>query len=136
LNQFDFNRPAHGAYAPGRPKKQFHDAARAKLRLLAGALQLPPDSFEIRSNKAGNAVSGEVTLHGEQLYLHAGQEGFGERLYQLYFRACNGRQDYTGGRNHFAPLEMLNRPHDLGRLITRVLRLPPPVETLPLLKRL
>ena len=138
MDHFDFNQPAHGAYAPGRPKRRFHDADRARLKRLAAALELPPGSYEIRSNKGGNAVSGEVTLHGEWLYLHAGQSvgpGAGCGLpYQLYFRACKGRQDH-GGSNCFAPLDMLNRPDELAGLIARLIggKAPP---QLPLIERM
>lgn len=68
-------------------KAAFHTAARAFLK----GLGIPGD---IRSNKGGPAVSGEVTLHGDSVYiqLSADSEWF-------FFRTCKGRKDYTGGRN-------------------------------------
>jgi hypothetical protein len=119
MSDFDFQRPARGAYAPGTPKKLFHDAARRQLKLLAQALQLPPGSYEIRSNKAGIAVSGEVTLHGERIYVQAGQ---GAIQLGLLFRNCNGQKDYIGGFNCWTPLNDLNQPAELARLIKRRLK--------------
>src|SRR3546814_7738569 len=39
------------------------------MRRLADALALDEGSFDIRSNKGGPAVSGEVTLHGEDVWV-------------------------------------------------------------------
>jgi hypothetical protein len=54
---------------------------------LARALQLPEGSYEIRSSKGGNTVSGEVTLHAEHVYEQACQNRLG-----LLFRSCRGPQ--------------------------------------------
>lgn len=35
----------------------------------------------------------------------------------ILIRTCKGRRDYVGGRNHFAPLSMLD---DLSALASRV----------------
>lgn len=48
-------------------KTAFHNEAKRALRALANHLGLAPDSYNLRSNKAGPAVSGEVTLHTETL---------------------------------------------------------------------
>ena len=37
----------------------------------------------------------------------------------ILFRSCEGRRDYTGGRNHFASLDLLHRSSELARLIRR-----------------
>jgi hypothetical protein len=37
----------------------------------------------------------------------------------ILFRRCEGRHDYTGGRNNFASLDLLHRPAELARLIRR-----------------
>jgi hypothetical protein len=59
---FDFLKPvAYDADA----KDAFHRNARRQLKLLAAALGLPPAKFDLRSNKAGIAVSGEITLHAD-----------------------------------------------------------------------
>lgn len=50
-------------------KRAFHRAARERLHSLAQALQLAPNSYDIRCNRGGPAVSGEIILHHEQLYI-------------------------------------------------------------------
>ncbi len=88
-------------------KQRFHTAARAQLRLLAQALGFPPGSFDLRSNVAGVAVSGEITLHCDTVYIQVSQSSMGPENGVL-IRTCEGRRDYTGGRNHFAPLRLLD----------------------------
>jgi hypothetical protein len=88
-------------------KQKFHRLAATKLRALAVELALPASSYEVRSNKAGDAVTGEVTLHGEQVYVQVtGLQG-------ILARTCKGRRDYGGGRNHWLPLSLLD---DVPRL--------------------
>lgn len=60
-----FKRCAHDS----AQKRSFHIAGMKRLRMLAEALGFKPDSFDIRSNAAGIAVSGEVILHHENLYV-------------------------------------------------------------------
>ena len=62
------------------------------------------------------AVSGEVILHAEHLYVHASQPATGTDT-GVMFRTCEGRCDYTGGRNHFASLDLLHTPARLARRI-------------------
>lgn len=47
------------------------------LRRLAEALALQPAAFDLRFNKGGIAVSGEVTLHGDELYSCSTVESIG-----------------------------------------------------------
>lgn len=88
-------------------KRRFHTTAHSRLKKLATELGLAPGSFDIRSNKAGMAVSGEVTLHHDRAYIQVGQfrlsSGHG-----ILIRTCNGRKDYSGGPNHFVALPMLD----------------------------
>ena len=63
---FDFRKRV--AY-DGDAKEAFHRTARRQLKLLAAALGLPTGGFDLRSNKGGIAVSGEVTLHADHLYV-------------------------------------------------------------------
>ena len=88
-------------------KQRFHTAARARLRQLAVALRLPAGSFDLRSNKAGVAVSGEITLHHEAVYIQVSQSALGGGM-GILIRACRGRRDYTGGTNNWAPLALLD----------------------------
>jgi hypothetical protein len=114
---FDFrNRVAYDDDA----KRQFHHHARRQLRLLAAALGLAPGAFDLRSNQGGIAVSGEITMHSETIYVQACQAATGHDSGVL-FRTCEGRKDYTGGRNNFASLDLLNDPSQLARIIRAAL---------------
>lgn len=110
---FDFRRTV--AYdAPA--KRAFHLRARSQLKELAAALGLQPGAYDLRSNQGGIAVSGEVTLHADELYVQTSQPATGHDTGVL-FRTCEGRRDYHGGPNNFASLDLLNRPQDLAARI-------------------
>ncbi len=82
-------------YAPD-VKRRFHSTARARLRQLANELRLPTGSYDLRSNQGGIAVSGEITLHHEAVYIQVSQSALGGGMGVL-IRTCRGRRDYTGG---------------------------------------
>lgn len=103
------------SYEPDR-KRRFHTVARARLRRLAAQLGFSPASFDLRSNQGGIAVSGEITLHHERVYVQVCQPATRANT-GILIRTCEGRRDYTGGRNHFAPLSMLD---DIPALAARV----------------
>jgi hypothetical protein len=107
-------------------KRTFHSEGRIAMRRLAEVLGLEADSYEVRSNKGGPAVSGEVTLHGEEVYvqLSLGAMGVGR---EILFRRCRGRKDYTGERNHFASIAELLAPDRFADRLRRELALSPPV---------
>jgi hypothetical protein len=109
------------AYVSPREKRRWHAQAAAKLRALAAALELDPGTYDIRSNYGGIAVSGECTLHGEHVYIQASQPAFSDGTTGVLFRRCNGRKDYTGQRNHFASLDLLNNTEALAIKIERCL---------------
>jgi len=110
---FDFGKPvAYDEHA----KRLFHSRARSQLRRLATALDLSPGSYDLRSNRAGIAVSGEITLHTERLYVQVSQSVMGDAN-GILFRTCKGRKDYVGGSNNFASLDLLNRPEELAQRI-------------------
>jgi hypothetical protein len=110
---FDFRRPV--AYDAGR-KRVFHSRTRSQLRRLGAALSLEPGSYDLRSNYGGMAVSGEAILHTDHLYVQASQPVTGHDT-GILFRPCKGRNDYVGGPNNFASLDLLNRPDELSRRI-------------------
>lgn len=114
--EFDFRKSvAHHAEA----KRLFHSRARSQLRRIAAALGLEPGSYDLRSNQAGIAVSGEITLHGDHLYVQVSQSAMDHHSGVL-FRTCKGRKDYVGGPNNFASLDLLNRPDELAHWIRGV----------------
>ena len=88
--------------------------------VLAEVLGLPEGSYDLRSNKGGIAVSGEVTLHGENVYIQASQPVAGSPATGLLIRSCDGRRDFTGGPNHFASLAALDSPKGLADYVLRV----------------
>ena len=102
-------------------KHCFHSTGRKRLKALADALDFAPDSFDLRSNPGGSAVSGEVTLHHECLYVQLCQPATGWDS-GILIRTCRGRKDYTGGRNHFAPLSELDDIPALAARCSAVLR--------------
>jgi hypothetical protein len=91
-------------------KTAFHRDGAKFLRSVAAELELPKDSYDVRSNKGGIAVSGEVTLHHDRLYMWM-QESFDGKVILIY-RSCEGRKDYTGGPNNQLKLSDLQ---DEGR---------------------
>ena len=113
--RFDFRK--RGAYYPEQ-KRLFHRNAWRQLKQLAAALGLDPDGYDLRSNKGGIAVSGEVTLHADRLYVQASQPATGSNT-GILFRSYRGRRDYVGGANHFVSLDLLHEPAALAALIRK-----------------
>jgi len=101
-------------------KQRFHAAAHARLRQLAKALGFRPESFDLRSNLGGIAVSGEITLHHDDVYIQVCQPATGADS-GILIRTCEGRRDYTGGRNHFAPLRLLDETLTLAAQVCAVM---------------
>ncbi len=114
--EFDFRKSvAYDAEA----KRLFHSRAKSQLRLIATALGLEPGSYDLRSNQAGIAVSGEITLHGDHRYVQVSQSAMDHHRGVL-FRSCKGRRDYVGGPNNFASFDSLNKPDELAHWIRGV----------------
>lgn len=101
---FDWNRSC--SYDQ-QQKRRFHTTARSRLKKLAVELGLSSGNYDLRSNKAGIAVSGEITLHHDRAYIQVGQFGLSSG-HGILIRTCKGRKDYTGGPNHFLALGMLD----------------------------
>ncbi|WP_292553763.1 hypothetical protein [Mesorhizobium sp.] len=88
-------------------EEALHAIARSRLKSLASELSLEPGSYDVRSNKAGIAVSGEITLHHERAYIQVGQFGLSSG-HGILIRTCKGRKDHTGGPNHLVALDMID----------------------------
>jgi hypothetical protein len=99
-----------------KAKDAFHKNGLAFLKKLAAALDLPVGTYDVRSNPAGIAVSGEVTLHSDDIYIQIGGSFTGPGLLMLY-RSCSGRRDYTGGTNQYAKLTELSGADNQARLV-------------------
>ena len=113
---FDFRKRV--SYDP-EAKRLFHTHARRQLLVLGAALGLDNGHYDLRSNQGGIAVSGELTLHADRLYVQVSQPATGSDT-GILFRSCEGRRDYVGGVNNFAYLDLLPagraRPaHQTGR---------------------
>jgi hypothetical protein len=109
----DWMRPC--AY-DAKHKTAFHRTARTRLKALADAMGWRADSYDLRSNLAGIAVSGEITLHHDAVYIQVSQSALGG-THGILIRSCAGRRDTTGGPNHHAPLALLD---DIPALCARV----------------
>ncbi len=85
-------------------KATFHKEAKSVLRKVAKAMGLEKGEFDLRSNKGGIAVSGEVTLHSDNAYIQVSQS-MGRPT--VLYRSCNGRKDYSGGQNQYVDVSAL-----------------------------
>lgn len=74
-------------------KEQFHRKNKKLLKNLAQKLGMVKGDYEIRSNKGGNSVMGEVILHHKKLYIQIFSP------YGVMYRNCEGLKDYEGGIN-------------------------------------
>ena len=90
------------SHIPG--KEAFHRKYKSKLRAIAKALGLTVGTFDVRSNKGGPAVLGEVVLHSDTLYVSVG----GLDATRVMFRGCKGRKDYTGGVNRWIGIDAVD----------------------------
>ena len=91
----------------GGPKDEFHRAAVKLLKAYArDVLGLSDSQFDVRSNKGGDGVVGEVTLHTDSLYVQIHKPMCGDNEAVL-FRSCNGRSDYCGGRNRYCTIKYM-----------------------------
>jgi hypothetical protein len=103
-----------GVLACLRNKDAFHTTAKAALKEIADVLELPKGSYDIRSNKAGFGVLGEVTLHGENIYVQVG-----DSMYGILYRTCKSRKDYSGGSNNWLAWDKADKLVDSIKKLTR-----------------
>jgi hypothetical protein len=103
-------------------KRVFHAEGRAAMQRLASALRLSPGTFDVRSNKGGPAVSGEITLHSNDVWVQLSLSSLGPDN-EITFRRVQGRKDYTGGRNHRASVVELLAPDRFAERLCRELGL-------------
>lgn len=99
-------------------KSEYHRLARQYLAYIAKLLGFSKGSFDIRSSMGGVAVSGEITLHAERVYVQFCQGSGGP---SILVRTCNGRKDFTGGRNQWISLECINDPFRFTEEVAKVM---------------
>ena len=107
-------------------KRAFHREARSALRVAARHLGLEPDQYDLRSNFAGPAVSGEITLHGEEVWVQLSLSALGPDN-EIVYRRVRGRSDHLGDRNRRASVRDLLAPDSFAARIRTELALTPPV---------
>lgn len=99
----------HAYDTAGHQRKQrFHRDGKLFLESLAKALGLSPGSYAITSNKGGMAVSGEVMLDADHLFVQLSevlQPGI-----SVLYRSRISRSDHMGGTNHWVSIEVLQDP--------------------------
>lgn len=106
------------AYEPEN-KAEFHRVAKKLLKKLHKRLEQDGTygkAKPVRSNMGGIAVSGEITLHCDRLYVQVSQSVMGPQRCIL-FRECEGLDDFTGKQNYFAPISMLTETEELAKFI-------------------
>ena len=79
-------------------KLKYHSLGKRILRAVAKELGLQSGTYDIRSYLGGTAVAGEITLHGEHIYIQFCEAMNG---LEVLYRSCKGRKDYSGGGNHW-----------------------------------
>ena len=99
-------------------KRAFHREARSTLRIAARHLGLEQGQYDLRSNMAGQAISGDVILHSDEIYILVSIPCFGPGR-EVMFRRCKGRQDYRGEHNHFCDIAVLADPVKFAALVAR-----------------
>jgi hypothetical protein len=100
-------------------KEKYHSLARRKLRKVANLLGLTAKDYRLSTNRGGIAVCGETTLHTDKFYIQVSQSAIGPGT-EILYRKCNGRTDYSGGFNSFAPARRLDDVADFLDSMRRV----------------
>ncbi len=100
-------------------KAEYHRLARRYLKYIAKLLGLPKGSFDVRSNMGGIAVSGEVTLHTDDVYVQLSP--FPLTFHDILIRTCKGRKDFTGGQNQWLPCSYIPIPFRFAEEVARVM---------------
>lgn len=98
-------------------KALMHREGRKLLKAIVKEVGIPEGTYDIRSNQGGIAVSGEVTLHSDTLYVQLSESCMQPGV-SILFRSCKGRKDYSGGMNLWSHVRTLGAfPHERERFI-------------------
>ena len=95
-------------------KRRFHRQSAAVLRELARHLGYKAGDFDLRHNQRGIAVSGEIILHSDTLYVHFEQNVAGLQ-WGFMWRICRGRRDFRGRANQWIPWDRLNNLESVAK---------------------
>jgi hypothetical protein len=100
----EFIAHANNGSVTGANKRRWHRLGQGLARTLA--LKMGLEDYDIRSCKGGPAVSGEIILHAEWIYIQFGISCFDGKT-QFMYRTCKGMKDYTGGMNRYMDFDKL-----------------------------
>lgn len=100
-------------------KLEYHRLGKTILRGIAKELGLQSGSYDIRSNLGGTGVTGEITLHGEHIYIQLCEAMNG---LEVLYRSCKGRKDYSGGSNNWMRFSDLKNLSDACHRFKEVLK--------------
>ena len=100
----EFIAHANNGSVTGANKDRWHRLGQGLARTLAQKMGL--EDFSIRSCKGGPAVTGEIVLHADWIYIQFGISCFGGDT-QFMYRTCKGLKDYTGGMNRWMAFDKL-----------------------------
>ncbi len=84
-------------------KDLFHQKACYFLKQLIGDLNM--SVFEVRSNKAGPGVRGDITLHTPSFHVTFVASRYGLTNEVVMFRSCKGMRDFSGGTNQWTTIK-------------------------------
>jgi hypothetical protein len=101
-------------------KAAFHIYGRKALMAVAREMGLTREDFNLSNNRAGIAVSGEITLHTDSLYIQLSQPCYGLHN-EILYRTCEGRKDYTGGMNNFASVGEIESPEVFAEMVMKLI---------------
>jgi hypothetical protein len=99
-------------------KRRFHRLGKAVLKLITQELGLSKSEYTIRSNMGGVAVSGEVILHTDRVYVQFSQSAF--LLDSFMYRACDGKDDFCGAGNNWYKYSQLGDLKDFVSKLRKV----------------
>src|SRR3546814_833210 len=121
---FPMTSPHLGVSHDDPSTRPFPSDALAFLCRLADALALDERSYDIRSNKGGPAVSCELPLHGQDVWVQLSL-GLSGPDREVCFRKVQGRDDPLGDRNFWASIRELFDPGRFPARNRREIRLAP-----------
>lgn len=101
-------------------KKAFHSEGKRVLKLLAEKMGLGKSDYDLRSSLGGIAVSGDVILHTDNVYVSLSQTGLSN--HKFMYRTCNGRKDYSGHQNNWQGIDALS-DEEIDGFAKKLLRL-------------
>lgn len=102
-------------------KDRWHRVGKKVLEQVAKELGYSKGTYDIRCNKAGPAVSGEVTLHTDNIYIQLCASTCMGGGRDIMYRSVKNRKDYTGRHNNFTSVNALcANPEKVIRLFEAV----------------